>query len=331
MSEDQKKYLEKTDGIITSLVLNGDISKMTAEQKVIYYKQFCEFLGLNPLTKPFQILKLQNKEILYATKDATEQLRKNNGISVIEKSFDNTFKDKDIYIVNVKVVDKHGRTDIGTGAVNIKGLSGDALCNSIMKAETKAKRRATLSISGLGIIDETEIETIPDAVVLPEIKTSENGKIELPPEQVTEQPTEQDDEFLNDRIEKAKSDLRLCQTKEELRDVWRKINKDLPHLVTEKHIKEVKDKCKMDLDDPTDMFPAAATEPKPKPEVRDVFGNYSDTFLNLYTEVTDEKTVKGLRNFLKQIDLDEKLNEREKTELTNFINLKIKKDEKPKK
>ena len=32
-----------------------------------------------------------------------------------------------------------------------------------MKAETKAKRRATLSICGLGMLDETEIETIPDA------------------------------------------------------------------------------------------------------------------------------------------------------------------------
>jgi hypothetical protein len=33
-----------------------------------------------------------------------------------------------------------------------------------MKAETKAKRRVTLSISGLGFLDESEIETIKDAV-----------------------------------------------------------------------------------------------------------------------------------------------------------------------
>ena len=35
--------------------------------------------------------------------------------------------------------------------------------NVLMKAETKAKRRATLSILGLGMLDETEIETIPAA------------------------------------------------------------------------------------------------------------------------------------------------------------------------
>ena len=30
-----------------------------------------------------------------------------------------------------------------------------------MKAETKAKRRVTLSICGLGMLDETEVETVP--------------------------------------------------------------------------------------------------------------------------------------------------------------------------
>jgi hypothetical protein len=32
-----------------------------------------------------------------------------------------------------------------------------------MKAETKAKRRVTLSLSGLGLIDESEVSSIPDA------------------------------------------------------------------------------------------------------------------------------------------------------------------------
>ena len=33
--------------------------------------------------------------------------------------------------------------------------------NAKLKAITKAKRRVTLSICGLGFLDETEIETIP--------------------------------------------------------------------------------------------------------------------------------------------------------------------------
>ena len=35
-----------------------------------------------------------------------------------------------------------------------------------MKAETKAKRRVTLSICGLGILDESETDTMPGAVTV---------------------------------------------------------------------------------------------------------------------------------------------------------------------
>jgi predicted transglutaminase-like cysteine proteinase len=36
----------------------------------------------------------------------------------------------------------------------------------MMKAETKAKRRATLDLLGLGILDESETETIPGATTV---------------------------------------------------------------------------------------------------------------------------------------------------------------------
>jgi len=146
--------------IISNLVLHGNIGQMTAMEKVKYYQGLCCSLGLNPLTQPFQIITLQGKEVLYATKTATEQLRKIYGVSVGQpvQSFH-----QDICITTVTVTDKTGRTDGATGAVNIAGLKGDALANAIMKSETKAKRRATLSICGLGMLDESEIETIPGA------------------------------------------------------------------------------------------------------------------------------------------------------------------------
>jgi DNA-directed RNA polymerase beta' subunit len=70
---------------------------------------------------------------------------------------------EDVYIVTAKATAPDGRTDESIGAVNIGGLKGDALANALMKAETKAKRRVTLSICGLGWSDETEVETIPGA------------------------------------------------------------------------------------------------------------------------------------------------------------------------
>jgi hypothetical protein len=71
----------------------------------------------------------------------------------------------DIYIVTARARTRDGREDESTGAVTIGNLKGDALCNALMKAETKSKRRVTLSIAGLGWLDETELDTIPSAAV----------------------------------------------------------------------------------------------------------------------------------------------------------------------
>lgn len=164
MKENQElQVTEYKQDIITSLVLNGDLSKMNANQKVEYYKNFCESLGLNPLTQPFQIIKFQGKETLYATKDCTEQLRKLYKVSIIES---NTTIDGNICITKVKVQDGTGRYDMATGVVN---LPTDPIgkANGIMKSETKAKRRATLSICGLGILEESELDTIPTYVTVP--------------------------------------------------------------------------------------------------------------------------------------------------------------------
>ena len=144
--------------LISNLVLNGDISKMSNEMKVEYYNKLCHSLNLNPVTKPFQIIAFQGKTILYATKDCTEQLRKINKVSIVELNQD---LKEGLCISKCKVQDKDNRYDIATGVVNIAGLKGGDLANAIMKSETKAKRRATLSICGLGILDESELDTMP--------------------------------------------------------------------------------------------------------------------------------------------------------------------------
>ena len=46
-------------------------------------------------------------------------------------------------------------------------LKGEAHANAVLKAVTKAKRRVTLSICGLGWLDETEVESIPDVQLPP--------------------------------------------------------------------------------------------------------------------------------------------------------------------
>src|SRR3990167_3394576 len=145
---------------IEAALIHGDTSKLSIEQKLNHYKNVCETLGLNPLTKPFEYMRLNGKEVMYATKGCAEQLRAVHKISlkVVDKQ-----KVDDVYIVTSEATDKEGRTDSATGAVSIVGFKGEALANAFMKAETKAKRRVTLSICGLNMLDELEVETIADA------------------------------------------------------------------------------------------------------------------------------------------------------------------------
>ena len=155
------KELARTDSnAIENALIRGDLSALKPEERLSYYNQTCQSLGLNPLTQPFAYITLNGKLTLYAKRDATEQLRKINGVSITK--LEKEFRD-DLYIVTAYACDNTGRTDVSTGAVQIAGLKGEASANAIMKAETKAKRRVTLSICGLGLLDETEVTSIPGA------------------------------------------------------------------------------------------------------------------------------------------------------------------------
>jgi hypothetical protein len=172
---------------LDEVIVKGDLSSLSSGEKSFYYKQVCESIGLNPLTKPFEYIRLNGKEVLYATRGASEQLRQVHAISIQIASRETI---GDIYIVTARASRPDGRCDESTGAVNIKGTGGDNLANAYMKAETKAKRRVTLSICGLGMLDESEVETIPGAKRVPveEIPVAPM-KQEVSPSQEVEKPS----------------------------------------------------------------------------------------------------------------------------------------------
>jgi hypothetical protein len=155
-SENMPAKIETSD--IEQVIIQGDLSKLNPEQRVRYVQKLCNDTGLNILSRPFDYLNLQGKLVLYANKGATEQLRSVKKISVTVSSREQV---GDIFIVTARAKLPDGREDESVGAVNVKGLGGDQLANAFMKAETKAKRRVTLSICGLNMLDETEVETIP--------------------------------------------------------------------------------------------------------------------------------------------------------------------------
>ena len=153
------------------VVIGGDLDQLKPRERVGYYKRVCESLGLNPFTRPFLYIKLNGRLTLYAAKDCTEQLRRIHGIA-IEGLKRETIDG--IHVVTAYAKNARGRPDTATGAVSIEGLKGEALANAMMKAETKAKRRVTLSIAGLGWLDESETSGIQSGVVVDvDIETGE--------------------------------------------------------------------------------------------------------------------------------------------------------------
>jgi hypothetical protein len=140
---------------IEDVLMRGDLSKLTPQQRIQYNMDVCNSLGLNWRTRPFEFITLGGKLVFYARRDAADQLRKINGISVDILNQETTAEG--LRIVTVRATDKSGRADTDIGVVNIKNLVGEFAANAMMKAITKAKRRVTLSISGLGLLDETEV------------------------------------------------------------------------------------------------------------------------------------------------------------------------------
>jgi hypothetical protein len=143
--------------VIEKVLIQGDLKALTAAERVTYYNGVCKSLGLNPLTRPFDYLNLNGKTLLYAKRECTEQLRQIHGVNLSIKAREVI---EGCYVVTATAVLPGGRQDESIGAVPIEGLKGESRSNAMMKAETKAKRRVTLSICGLAFLDESEVDSV---------------------------------------------------------------------------------------------------------------------------------------------------------------------------
>jgi len=150
-------------GTISKLVLGGDLKGLTDVQKVEYYNYRCQQAGLDPAAKPFDILVLNGKTVLYANAACTQQL---TGIHKLSHQITGREVTEGIYCVFCRVTGPDERSTENMGAVPIEGLKGDLRSNAMMKATTKAIRRTVLAHMGLGMLDEEEVSTIPNDIEL---------------------------------------------------------------------------------------------------------------------------------------------------------------------
>src|SRR5688572_5551965 len=92
--------------MLEQVLVEGNLERLSPEQRLAYYSQVCESVGLNPLSKPFAYIKLNGKLTLYALKDATDQLRAKHRVSV--QLMQRQFKEG-LYIVTARATLGDGR------------------------------------------------------------------------------------------------------------------------------------------------------------------------------------------------------------------------------
>ena len=153
----------------------GDMSKLSAEHRTQYYNALCLSIGLNPLTRPFGYFKDDDgKIVMYARKECAEQLRKRERVSVKETGRE--WIEEHMLAISVTASTPDGREEDEIGIVYLankdgKPYTGQYRANMMMKCLTKAKRRATLGLVGLGFPSEDDMQ--PAQVVHVDMQTGE--------------------------------------------------------------------------------------------------------------------------------------------------------------
>jgi len=156
---------EQAAGALAHILATGDLAQLSNEQRVAHYLDICASLGLNPRSRPFDWLVLDNRLVLYPNKSCAEQLRRAHQISVrvLRREMAG-----ELFCVTVEGRTPSGRTDESSKYVPVtywdrqgggrQRLVGDKLANAYAKAETGAKRRLVLSMVGLaGLPDQDEM------------------------------------------------------------------------------------------------------------------------------------------------------------------------------
>src|SRR5262245_59134799 len=117
--------------VLASVLISGDLKDLQPLELIDYYQTLCHSLGLNPLSRPFELITLNNKKVFYATKNCTDQLRDRRHIDV---QIVGRQRHDDLYIVTARARLPNGRTDEDEGIVTLGRKQGDDLANAMMRA-----------------------------------------------------------------------------------------------------------------------------------------------------------------------------------------------------
>ena len=153
---DLDQYVEDaTTAFQQAVAANRDTSQLRPEHRGALLNELARALRLNPLTKPVIFLKTGQGESIYVTRQGADQIAARlrlNRETVAGPEVRDILGVK-VFFCQVKVTAPDGRFETATATLP----ATDPLMG-LMKVETKAKRRATLSIAGLGMLSEEDAE-----------------------------------------------------------------------------------------------------------------------------------------------------------------------------
>ncbi len=169
--EDHLAKQQADEEALNKLLFYGDLSSLGIAQQREYCFQLAKVMGLNPWTKPFDMITdSKGRLFVYANKGCAAQLRHTRSIT-LETIYEGPLKLGDKYnygiytvVVEAAIPDRDcpgGQRKVrNVGSVSIDQLIGEALSNAVMKCYTKAIRRATLDVCGIGFPDESELDSM---------------------------------------------------------------------------------------------------------------------------------------------------------------------------
>ncbi len=143
---------QKQENILGQLITKGNLAMLSEQNRIDYYYMMCDRYGLDPLSKPFDYITTKTKDgeviSLYPNTRAAAQMRANQGISV--EISGRQLIGEDVYMVTAKAIRRDGTFEECAGCVPIyPNMAPQAKANAYMKAETAARRRATIAACGM--------------------------------------------------------------------------------------------------------------------------------------------------------------------------------------
>jgi len=144
-----EQYTDEEIGALEAALGNGDLSKLSARQRLVWYNLRCQAAGLDPRTQPFQWIPVRGGGItLYPKPEAAHQLAQRHNLTV--EFTRREMLPNEVLLVECMVVAPDGRRTRNVGLRSLKGLNPTDYANAYMATHTVAERRAIFAHCGLG-------------------------------------------------------------------------------------------------------------------------------------------------------------------------------------